>query len=395
MTVSGVSRNNRVVERHPSKYGAYWKSFDFRSSKGDQNMFQDPMHLNPAGGEMIFSLPNGLQGYLLANGKGVRIETAPTEIVTDKFAEDRTVRNGLACMRCHDQGMKTFLDTVRPAMLRLPGSAGLDKRQILQLYAEQKEMDRLVKEDTVRFLSAMQRALGKPPGREPLIPVSQRFLDAPLPLSAAAAELALAEPSGLKAVFRSPRFAALGLVPLSGEGVVRRDMWEDYYGQVVRDLGLGIPVVPLDGLTRRDFRGDPSLDVEMRTNKKSNVFEPGEEMAIYVNNRSGKDIYIELIGTSARGEKVILPLNMNRIAAGQEYRYPPTGGLKIRSGVGKEEITLFASDVEMPAGQLVRGQSMGDRVYHAFYDLPPSGKRAARRFDAWRLMKKTIDIETR
>ena len=33
MTVSGVSRNNRVVERHPAKFGAYWLSFDFRTSK--------------------------------------------------------------------------------------------------------------------------------------------------------------------------------------------------------------------------------------------------------------------------------------------------------------------------------------------------------------------------
>jgi serine/threonine-protein kinase len=358
-------------------------------------MFQDPLHLNPAGGEMIFNLPNGLQGYLLANGKGVRIEAAPTEIVTDKFAEDKTVRNGLACMRCHDQGMKTFLDTVRPAMLRLPGSAGLDKRQVLQLYPEQKEMDRVVKEDADRFLSAMQRALGKPQGREPLIPVSHRFLDAPLQLSAAAAELALAEPSGLKGVFRSPQFAALGLVPLSGEGVIRRDMWEDYYDQVVRDLGLGIPIVPLDGLTRRDFRGDPSLDVELRTNKKGKVFEPGDELVIYVKNRSKKDVYIELIGTSARGEKVILPLASNRVVAGQEYRFPPSGGLKIRSGVGKEEITLFASDVELPGGQLVRGKGVGDRVYHPFYELPSDGKRGVRRFDPRRLVKKTIDIETR
>jgi serine/threonine-protein kinase len=395
MTVSGVSRNNRVVERHPTKYGAYWKSYDFRSSKGDENIFQDPVHLYPAGSEMIFNLPNGLQGYLLANGKGARLESAPTEIVTDKFAEDKTVRNGLACMRCHDQGMKTFLDTVHPAMLRLPGSAGLDKRQVLQLYPEQKELDRLVAEDTERFLSSLERVLGKPQRQEPLIPVSRRFLDSPLQLSAAAAELGLAEPSGLKEVFRAPQFAALGLVPLSVGGVVRRDMWEDYYDQVVRGLGLGIPIVPLDGLTRRDFRGDPALDVELRTNKKGNVFEAGDELVIYVLNRSKKDVYIELIGTSARGEKVILPVAANRVRAGQEYRFPPSGGLKIRSGVGREEITLFASEVEMPAGWLLRGKGVSDRVIHPWYE--PSSARPGKNkyFDPTRLIKKTIDLETR
>src|SRR5262245_3419141 len=37
MTVSGVSRNNRVVERHAGRTGMYWKSFDFRTSKGPEN----------------------------------------------------------------------------------------------------------------------------------------------------------------------------------------------------------------------------------------------------------------------------------------------------------------------------------------------------------------------
>ncbi|HET6879265.1 MAG TPA: c-type cytochrome domain-containing protein, partial [Pirellulales bacterium] len=95
MAVSGVSRNNRVVERHPSKHGAFWQSFDFRSSKGRENIFQDPLRLHPTGGEMLFNLPNGLQGYYLATGEGRYLDSAPTDIVTDKFAENKTVRNGL------------------------------------------------------------------------------------------------------------------------------------------------------------------------------------------------------------------------------------------------------------------------------------------------------------
>ncbi len=33
-TNSGVSRHNRMVERHEAAYGAYWKSYDFKSSDG-------------------------------------------------------------------------------------------------------------------------------------------------------------------------------------------------------------------------------------------------------------------------------------------------------------------------------------------------------------------------
>src|SRR5262249_22991909 len=159
-----------------------------------------------------------------------------------------TVRNGLACMRCHDGGMKGFVDTIRPALLKLPGTPGFDKRQALQLYPEQAVMDKHVKEDSERFMKALETSLGKPQTREPLIPVSHRFLDGPLQLTTASAELGLPESGGLQSVFRAPQFAGLGLVPLAAEGAIRRDMWEDYFDQVVRDLGLGIPVVPLDGL---------------------------------------------------------------------------------------------------------------------------------------------------
>ena len=70
MTVSGVSRNNRVVERHAGRTGMYWKSFDFRTSKGPENVLKDPITFKESGGEMIFRLPNGLQGYYVADAAG-------------------------------------------------------------------------------------------------------------------------------------------------------------------------------------------------------------------------------------------------------------------------------------------------------------------------------------
>jgi serine/threonine-protein kinase len=396
MTVSGVSRNNRVVERHPSRYGAYWKSFDFRSSKGRENMFKDPLELKPAGGEFIFNLPNELQGYFVADGKGDRVEFAPTDIVTDKFAEDKTVRNGLACMRCHDQGMKSFSDAVRPALKKLPGSPGFDRRLALKLYAPQKDMDELLKEDRERFLGAMRRVLGKEPAREPLIPVSRRYLDDPLHLNTAAGELGLAEATGLSTLFRVPRFTALGLVPLAAQGVVRRDAWEDYHDQVVRLLGLGVPVVPIDGVLRKDFPiAAAAFEVELKTNRRGNVFEPGDEAVVFVTNKSTKAIHIELVGTSARGRKVVLTEPATVVKPGQTYRYPPQGGIKVRGGVGKEQITLLASQGELPRAVLLRGKGVADRVVHPFYGVVLKGKRPALRADAAVVVKKTIEIETR
>ena len=111
---SGVSNNNRVIERHTSRYGAYWKSYDFAGSVGTQNIFTHPLSFTHDGGEVIFNLPNGLQAYYVTNASGFRLDDAPINIVSNPAASDPTVRNGLSCFGCHTEGMKTFEDEVRP-----------------------------------------------------------------------------------------------------------------------------------------------------------------------------------------------------------------------------------------------------------------------------------------
>ena len=64
---SGVSRHNRVVERHTSRYGAYWKSYDFAGSAEIQNVFIHPLDFKHDGGEIVFNLPNGLQAYYITD----------------------------------------------------------------------------------------------------------------------------------------------------------------------------------------------------------------------------------------------------------------------------------------------------------------------------------------
>ena len=99
---SGVSSQNRLVERHPALYGAYWKSYDFSKNDGTANLFRFPLGPvfagNPfpdqafehAGGEIIFNLPNGLQGYLLVDAKGKRIDAGPIEVVSDALKTSGT-----------------------------------------------------------------------------------------------------------------------------------------------------------------------------------------------------------------------------------------------------------------------------------------------------------------
>ena len=393
MTVSDVSRNNRVVERHPARYGAYWKSLDFRTSKAEENLFRDPLDLHPAGGEVIFNLPNGLQGYFVADAKGDRLEAAPTEIVTDQFAEDKVVRNGLSCIRCHDAGHEGRrrrgprggrAAAGQPRVRQAAGLAALSRPGGARSPAEG---------DRERFLAALRQALGKPPSGEPLIGVSQRFLDAPLSLATVAAELGGPPAAELRPVLASRPFARLGLAALASDGVGAPRHVGGCYDRVVRDLGLGIPILPLDALTRRDVPpAAAEFDVALATSKKNNVFAPGDEMVITVTNTSSKALHIELIGTSARGRKVILTPSGTVVEPGQSYRFPAEGAIRIRERLGKEQITVFASDATFPAGELLRGKDVADRVVHRF-DFERS--RADRGFDPARVLKKTIEIETR
>jgi hypothetical protein len=192
-----------------------------------------------------------------------------------------------------------------------------------------------------------------------------------------------------------PQGAALGLAPLGvRDGVVRRDTWEDYYDQTVRAIGLGVPVVPLDGLFRRDYpAGPPAVDVELSTNARNNLFKPGEQMVIKVQNRSGKPVYIELTGTSTDGKKVIVADSATQIAPGGTFTLPP---ITMSSKLGKEHVTLLASHDPFPAGEVLRGDGVTDRVVRPLYQYQKQGNgQYVIGFDPVRMVKRTIDIETR
>ena len=156
---SGVSTNNRAVERHTSRYGAYWKSYDFAGSVSTQNIFVHPFDFTHDGGEIIFNLPNGLQGYHLVDSAGFSLPEAPISIVSNPAASDPTVRNGISCIGCHTEGMKTFEDQVR-AVIESNPSPSYNKAQALQLYVEKLEMDALVEDDMNRYGDALESTGG-------------------------------------------------------------------------------------------------------------------------------------------------------------------------------------------------------------------------------------------
>ena len=227
---SGVSNNNRVVERHVSRYGAYWKSYDFAGSVGTQNIFTHPLSFEHDGGEIVFNLPNGLQAYCLADAGGNRLDAAPIEIVRNPAASDPTVRNGLSCIGCHTEGMKDFEDEVRAVVTKNP-KPPFDKVRALSLYAEKTVMDALVEEDTARYRQALEAAGGIFGGIEPI----QRFYEVfqgPVDAAHAAAAVGLQTEVFLRKIRQNVGLKNLGLLVLES-GTMKRDAWASRFSDIV------------------------------------------------------------------------------------------------------------------------------------------------------------------
>lgn len=239
---SGVSQNNRVLERHVSAYGAYWRSFDFQNNLDNQNIFRDPLRFNAAGGEIIFNLPNGLQAYFLTDRFGRRIDAAPIDIVSDRTnPDDPVIRNGRSCMGCHFDGIKSFKDDVREVVSRM--TVGFFSRdRALALYPPQEELDHLIDRDRQQFQTAIKRIgsdITNSADREPINALARRYF-ADLTADQAAAEAGLEWEDFQARARRSSRLVALGFGQLLvSEGAIKRDVWDRHFGEMTRELQIG------------------------------------------------------------------------------------------------------------------------------------------------------------
>jgi mono/diheme cytochrome c family protein len=242
---SGVSRNNRLIERHDAAFGAYWRSYDFADNVGRHDLFEHPLGPSTgatsfahAGGEVIFHLPNGLHGYLLVDALGRQIDRAPVEIVSDPRRPDRRVETGLSCMSCHARGLLFKADQVRAHVEK--NRAAFTKEDVdavRALYAPRARLQGLVDEDNERYRTALAKA-GVPLDEEdPVNAVTQHF-EGTLDPRAAAAELGLTAEELSARLAQAPALARiLGPLRLRG-GTVQRQVFEEGFAEVVRTFRL-------------------------------------------------------------------------------------------------------------------------------------------------------------
>jgi mono/diheme cytochrome c family protein len=237
---SGVSVNNRVIERRATRYGAYWRSYDFASSIGVANVFRHPLDFVPAGGELIFNLPDGMQAYMLVNATGKRIDKAPTAIVSDPRRRDRAVETALSCFGCHGAGIVVHADQVR--------DSSTDPR-VLDAYAEADALASFYADDSARFATALATVGATPQpdaANEPITILTARYED-DLDLRTAAAELGL-EASDLSSRINRSSTARRDLAALTTTGgTIKRDAWQAAFPRIVRALRIGLPFTPETG----------------------------------------------------------------------------------------------------------------------------------------------------
>ena len=246
---SGVSVNNRVLERHLSRYGVYWKSYDFAGSVGTQNIFTHPLAFTHDGGEVIFNLPNGLQGYYITTAVGSRLDAAPINIVDNPAASDPTVRNGLSCFGCHIEGMNTFEDEVR-SVIGANTNPAYDKAQALRLYVEQSEMDALLQEDMDTYKEALEATGGAVDDIEPISRFHEVFQGA-VDAEYAAAVVGLETEAFQEKIRENIGLQNAGLLVLdSPNGSMKRDAWRSNFPAII--YALDFPDEQVDSPSQPD-----------------------------------------------------------------------------------------------------------------------------------------------
>jgi WD40 repeat protein/mono/diheme cytochrome c family protein len=259
---SGIARNNRVLERHDAVHGAYWRTYDFDAvpqnlvDRGSllpdrRNLFAYPLgpgstdnFFQHAGGEVIFNLPNGLQGYMIVNANNQRLDRASTALVSDAKRPDKAVETGVSCMSCHYRGINPKDDQIRDYVDKNPKAFSKGDAELIRaLYPPVKKMQALMDEDAERFRKALEKTGNKVSAFEPVMTLTLRY-EGDVDLATAAAEFGM-KPEDLRQRVGGTEQGArnLGALRVDG-GTVSRQVFVQSFAETVRDFRLGTPFDP-------------------------------------------------------------------------------------------------------------------------------------------------------
>jgi hypothetical protein len=335
---SGVSQNNRLIERHASKTGYFWTSYDFGGNQARQNLFEFPLGpggangFNHDGGETIFSLPNGFQGYYLNNAKGEPLAQGPTNIVRDTSRKDLAVTNGISCMGCHDQGMRKAKDEIRDSVLKGRVFSVEVRNAVEQLYPPHDKMDQIIADDAKRFADAMVRAGLEPTlklnGIEMISALAQRY-DEDVDIKLAANELGMSKDEFARVSFDADKKLRLIIRRLE-QGLVPRDQFEVTFARLSQELGdeklVKVAGAPAAGAPVPAAPKPATAKTDLALTSDKDLYKTGDTPVFTV--VSARDCFLTLSNVDDKGVGTVLFPNAlqreNRIKANVEFQLPAT-----------------------------------------------------------------------
>lgn len=272
---SGVSRQNRLLERHSSPLTPYfWISYDFLPNRVRSDLPRFPLGPRFAGnpfndqafdhdgGEAIWSLPNGMQAFMLVDGAGRRLDQGPIEVVFDRSAVlgSPAIINGISCMACHRHGIICdFRDELRDANVL----GGIARDHLLKTYPINANLQRSARNDQQLFMQSLAKVMGPylfggadqnkdiSQFPEPIGKVAKLYAE-DLTLQEMAYELGFSQPQKLADKIDANRSLlrfGLGTMTQKPPGTLKRDKWQAREGtslmqDVAGELDIGLPFVP-------------------------------------------------------------------------------------------------------------------------------------------------------
>ncbi len=249
---AGPSQNNRVIERHElgGNRGALWLSYDFANNLDNKNIFANPLDFQEDGGEVIFNLENGLQGYFVVDAAGTRLDKAPNNVVQDPASRDGAVENGLSCMNCHQtDGQLPKYDEIRDFQLNA-GANAQEIEEVLALYVPRNEMQAAFDEDQNRYRTARTALNITKVTNTTMHQLDDRHLGI-VDLNGVASVVGLKSQDLRRAIDASPQAFPPEIVTLrTTGGGIQRDSFEAIVGDLLQALGLGDQLL-VDGAGNR------------------------------------------------------------------------------------------------------------------------------------------------
>jgi hypothetical protein len=209
---SGVSKENRIIERIEGSDGPFWRSYEFGTSLTDQNIFERPLGpivagrqaattFREDGGEFIVTLKNGMLGFYIAGRNKKRLSSVPTE------PEEDEIIAGASCMACHKKGYIHRGDMVNDKVKENAQLASI-AAEVEQLYIPSEKLKKLVEEDSESYRSTLKKAGVDLENGEPVNRIARGY-ELAIPLAQVAAEAGATEEELISALENSPALSEL------------------------------------------------------------------------------------------------------------------------------------------------------------------------------------------